>query len=83
MQLQFISDFSLHYYTDNNYIDKKYEKNISFLEISGFFVTRRNVQLSLLERTFNYQLLDEVEQNIVICHWRADQLFSDAEGRGK
>ncbi len=30
-----------------------------------------------------YQLLDEVEQNIVICEWRADQLFVDAEGRGK
>ncbi len=27
------------------------------------------------------QLLDEVEQNIVICQWRADQLFADAEGR--
>ncbi len=33
--------------------------------------------------TDNYQLLDEVEQNIVICRWRADQLFADAEGRGK
>ena len=31
----------------------------------------------------NKQLLDEVEQNIVICQWRADQLFADAEGRGK
>ena len=31
----------------------------------------------------NYQLLDEVEQNIVICPWRADQLFADAVGRGK
>jgi hypothetical protein len=30
-----------------------------------------------------YQLLDEVEQNIVIGRWRADQLFADAEGRGK
>ena len=30
----------------------------------------------------NYQLLGEVEQNIVICRWRADQLFADAEGRG-
>ena len=29
------------------------------------------------------QLLDETEQNIVICQWRADQLFADAEGRGK
>jgi len=24
-------------------------------------------------------LLDEVEQNIVICQWRADQLFAEAE----
>ena len=27
----------------------------------------------------NYQLLDEVEQNIVICWWREDQLFADAK----
>ena len=26
------------------------------------------------------QFLDEVEQNIVICQWRADQLFAEAEG---
>ena len=32
---------------------------------------------------YPYQLLDEVEQNITICRWRADQLFADAEGRGK
>ena len=31
----------------------------------------------------NKQLLDEVEQNIVICQWRADQLSADAKGRGK
>ena len=36
-----------------------------------------------LYRTNNKQLLDEVEQNIVICQLRADQLFADAEGRGK
>ena len=29
------------------------------------------------------QLLDETEQNIVIYQWRANQLFADAEGRGK
>ena len=29
------------------------------------------------------KLLDEVEQNIVLCQWRADQLFAEAEGRGK
>ena len=34
-------------------------------------------------RPNNNQLLDEVEQNIVICRWRADQLFADAEGKGK
>ena len=29
---------------------------------------------------FDYiQLLDEVEQNIVICQWRADQSFADAK----
>ena len=28
-----------------------------------------------------YQLLDEVEQNIVICQRRADQLFAEAVGR--
>ena len=32
---------------------------------------------------YNIQLLDETEQNIVIYQWRADQLFADAEGRGK
>ena len=31
----------------------------------------------------NWQLLDEVEQNIVICQWWADQLFAKAEGWGK
>lgn len=29
----------------------------------------------------NYQLLDEVERIIVICSWRADQLFADTEKR--
>ena len=28
-------------------------------------------------KSHNYQLLDEVEQNIVIFPWRADQLFVD------
>ena len=31
----------------------------------------------------NQQLLDEVEQNIMIYQWRADQLFAEAEGWGK
>ena len=38
------------------------------------------VTTSLRIRAHNYQLLDEVEQNIVICQWRADQLFAEAEG---
>ena len=29
------------------------------------------------------QLLDKVEQNIVICQWRADQLFPEAFGFGQ
>ena len=28
----------------------------------------------------NWQLLDEVEQNIMICQLRADQLFAEAKG---
>ena len=31
----------------------------------------------------NEQLLDEVEQNLVICQWRADQSFASAFGFGK
>ena len=41
------------------------------------------VAKSIKFRKCIYQLLDEVEQNIVICRWRADQLLADAEGRGK
>ena len=37
----------------------------------------------LVNRNNIIQLLDETEQNIVIYQWRADQLFADAEGRGK
>ena len=32
---------------------------------------------------FKWNLLDEGEQNIVIFQWRSDQLFAEAEGRGK
>ena len=39
--------------------------------------------LSIIMAANNIQLLDEAEQNIVIYQWRADQLFADAEGRGK
>ena len=30
--------------------------------------------------TFIKQLFDEVDQNITICQWQADQLFSKAGG---
>ena len=40
------------------------------------------VTTSLIIRAHNYQLLDEVEQNIVIFQWRAEQLFAEAEGWG-
>ena len=33
-----------------------------------------------MHRMIINKLLDEVEQNIVICQWRADQLFAEAEG---
>ena len=31
----------------------------------------------------NRQLLDEVEQNIMICQWQADQLITEAEAQGE
>ena len=43
--------------------------------------TVQNFRCRILTNTI--QLLDETEQNIVIYQWRADQLFADAEGRGK
>ena len=36
-----------------------------------------------LKYMYIIQLLDETEQSIVIYQWRADQLFADAEDRGK
>ena len=39
--------------------------------------------LIYFENKNNLQLLDKVEQNIVICLWRADQLFAEAEGWSK
>ena len=41
------------------------------------------VIIEMYNTSCNIQLLDETEQNIVIYQWRADQLFADAEGRGK
>ena len=38
---------------------------------------------STLKQNNLKQLLSEVEQNIVIFQWRADQLFAIAEGWGK
>ena len=38
-------------------------------------------QILILHQVNNHQLLDDVEQNNVICQWRADQLF--AKGKGK
>ena len=34
---------------------------------------------TVCKQQINYQLLVEVEQNIVIFQWRADQLFYDAD----
>ena len=41
------------------------------------------LQRTIVKYINNIQLLDQTEQNIVIYQWRADQLFADAEGRGK
>ena len=49
-----------------------------FLKISEGYVI-----IEMYNTSRNIQLLDETEQNIVIYQWRADQLFADAEGRGK
>ena len=61
-------------------IDPSMKEYAAKLENFGFgsLKTLRNIDNDDI-----YQLLDEVEQNIVICRWRADQLFADAEGRGK
>ena len=34
-------------------------------------------------KIYVYQLLGQVEQNIVTCRWREDQIFADAEDRGQ
>ena len=53
---------------------------INFFQTNGAV---RNVLHSLTILADNIQLLDETEKNIVIYQWRGDQLFADAEGRGK
>jgi hypothetical protein len=49
---------------------------------TGGPITEWSIYFEYLYGIFNgyniYQLLDEVEQNIVICRWRADQLFAFA-----
>ena len=47
-------------------------------EGSGLCIERKQQQN--LKHLNNQQLLGEGEQNIVICQWRADQLFAEAEG---
>ena len=37
-------------------------------------------KITMIMKSNNEQLLDGVEQNIVICQWRADQLFGEAKG---
>ena len=51
----------------------------------GFLQTaRRPIRMQDSSKPYNnIQLLDGVEQNIVIYQWQADQLFADAEDRGK
>ena len=56
-----------------------YEK---FEALTKVCITLTNKKL-LKNSSYIIQLLDETEQNIVIYQWRADQLFADAEGRGK
>ena len=44
----------------------------------GLYVKRLSIPagwLCALTGQNNKQVLDEVEQNIVICQWRADQLY--------
>ena len=63
------------------------KKNGRDLKVARNTVRQRNTETSRdsQENTVqnNEQLLDEVEQNIVICQWRADGLFAEAEGWGK
>ena len=59
--------------------------NISVTKCKNEVIESRLMRVCVYprENLHNYQLLDEVEQNITIYRWRADQLFADAEGRGK
>ena len=50
---------------------------------SAFLIIGQKMQLTGWDDANYIQLLNETEQNIVTYQWRADQLFDDAEGRGK
>ena len=65
--------------TDTKHLKRLFE-NYNYINIHSSLC-----QAATYNNANNIQLLDEVEQNIVIyqCQWRADQLFADAEGRGK
>ena len=56
---------------------------LSFKVVKEPYILKGNFLHGVLQQLKNIQLLDEAEQNIVIYQWRADQLFTDAEGRGK
>ena len=45
------------------------------MKISAYQVLKTQVLIRGLEK-----LLHEVEQNVVICQWQADQVFAEAEG---
>ena len=53
------------------------------IELNGKLVYKLYMSKIIFCFTIIIQLLDETEQNIVIYQWRADQLFANAEGRGK
>ena len=53
------------------------------IELNGKLVDKLYMSKIIFCFTIIIQLLDETEQNIVIYQWRADQLFANAEGRGK
>ena len=68
----------------SNYPFSKFTK---FIKKQVYKMTKEAIPMyyvttSVIIRAHNYQLLDEVEQNIVIFQWRADQLFAEAEGWG-
>ena len=69
------------------FLSKKKKSVVSFMHEQNIIVVwevNSYGQLKLKSLiTDNWQLLDKVEQNIVICPWRVDELFVKAEGWGK